>query len=133
VGANNQIVRIGTLQGSINVYSVPETKDFKLFESGVMDIVIPHDPADPADDETIQVSFAEMLLIARNSEAAKSIFVGHTPCPVIAREYLGEKFKTGVTYFARQCAEVNPIDMYTKQAAVIRVINLPKSVQGKVL
>mgnify|MGYP001554673064 CR=1 FL=1 len=133
VGANNQIVRIGTLQGSINVYSVPETKDFKLFESGFMDIVIPHDPADPADDETIQVSFAEMLLIARNSEAAKSIFVGHTPCPVIAREYLGEKFKTGVTYFARQCAEVNPIDMYTKQAAVIRVINLPKSVQGKVL
>lgn len=133
VGANNQIVRIGTLQGSINIYSVPETKDFKLFESGFMNMTIDHDPTTTADDETVEVSFAEMLLVARNSEAAKSIFVGHTPCPVIAREYTAEKFKSGVLYFSRQCAEVNPINLYSNQAAVIRVINLPKSVQGQVL
>ncbi|WP_151765783.1 hypothetical protein [Acinetobacter colistiniresistens] len=133
VGANNQIIRIGTLQGGINVYSVPETKDFKLFESGLLDRVIEHDPNNPNDDEVIQVPYAEMLLVARNSEAAKSLFVGHTPCPVIAREYLGEKFKSGVTYFARQCADINPIPMYANQAALIRVINLPKSIQGQVL
>lgn len=131
VGATNQIVRIGTLQGSINVYSVPETKDFKLFETGVTQVVIPHDPSTTADDETINVTYAEMLLVARNAEAAKSIFVGHTPCPVIAKEYTGEKFKTGVTYFARQCAEVNPISLYANQAALIRVINLPKSIYGQ--
>lgn len=130
VGSTNQIIRIGTLQGSINVYSVPETKNFKLFESGVMNVTIPNDPVDPADDETVQVAFAEMLLVARNAEAAKSIFVGHTPCPVIAREYLGEKFKSGVTYFARQSADVNPIGLYANQAAVIRATNLPKSIHG---
>lgn len=133
VGANNQIVRIGTLQGSINVYSVPETSDFQLFASGFKNIVIEHDPTTNTDDETVTVSYAEMLLVARNSEAAKSIFVGHTPCPVIAREYLGEKFKSGVTYFARQCVEINPIRLYANQAAVIEAINLPKSLQGQVL
>lgn len=132
LGASNQIVRIGTLQGNINVYSVPETKKFKIFESGVMDVVIPNDPTDPADDETIQVAYGELLLIARNVEAAKSIFVGHTPCPVIAREYLGEKFKSGVTYFAKQCADINPISQYANQSALIEVINLPKSIQGQV-
>ncbi|WP_417212059.1 hypothetical protein [Acinetobacter venetianus] len=132
VGANNQIVRIGTLQGSINVYSVPETSKFKLFDSGVTNVVIPNDPTNPADDETVQVAFAEIMVVARNSEAAKSIFVGHTPCPVIAREYLGEKFKSGVTYFSRQCSEINPIALYANQAAVIRVMNLPKSIQGQI-
>lgn len=132
VGANNQIIRIGTLQGGINVYSVPETKNFKLFESGVKTVKIPHDPSDPLDDEEIQVSFAEIMIVARNSEAAKSIFVGHTPCPVIAREYLGERYKSGVTYFARMCVEINPIQQYSNQSAVIQVLNLPKSIQGQI-
>lgn len=115
VGATNQVVKIGTLRGNINVYCVPETKHFKLFETGTKEVGGKH------------LNFGEMLIVARNAEPAKSMFVGFTAMPVITKEYLSEAFKSGVTFTQRHCAEMNPIRQYGNQSAIIQVLNVPTS------
>lgn len=115
IGATNQVVKIGTLRGNINVYCVPETRHFKLFESGTKQVGEKH------------LNFGEMLIVARNAEPAKSMFVGFTAMPVITKEYLSEAFKSGVTFTQRHCAEMNPIRQYGNQSAVIQLLNIPTS------
>lgn len=115
IGATNQVVKIGTLRGNINVYCVPETKYFKLFESGTKQVGDKH------------LNYGEMMIVARNAEPAKSMFVGFTAMPVVTKEYLAEAFKSGVTFTQRHCSEMNPIRQYGNQSAVIQVLNIPTS------
>lgn len=115
IGATNQVVKIGTLRGNINVYCVPETGSFKLFETGTKEVGGKH------------LNYGEMLIVARNAEPAKSMFVGFTAMPVITKEYLSEAFKSGVTFTQRHCAEMNPIRQYGNQSAVIQLLNIPTS------
>lgn len=115
IGATNQIVKIGTLRGNINVYCVPETAHFKLFNTGTKEVGGKH------------LNFGEMMIVARNAEPAKAMFVGFTAMPVVTREYTAEAFKSGVTFVQRDCAEMNPIRQYGNQSAVIQVLNVPAS------
>lgn len=115
IGATNQVVKIGTLRGSINVYCVPETRHFKLFNTGTKQIGNKH------------VNYGEMLIVARNHEPAKSMFVGFTAMPVVTREYTAEAFKSGVTFAQRHCSQMNPIRQYGNQSAVVQILNVPAS------
>lgn len=115
IGATNQVVKIGTLRGNINVYCVPETKYFKLFNSGTKEVGGKY------------LNFGEMLIVARNAEPPKSMFVGFTAMPIVTKEYTAEAFKSGVTFAQRHCAQMNPIRQYGNQSAVIHVLNVPAS------
>lgn len=115
VGATNQVVKIGILRNNINVYCVPETNHFRLFNSGTKEVGSKH------------VNYGEMLITARNAEAAKSMFVGFTAMPVVTREYRAEAFKAGVTFAQRHCSQMNPIRQYGNQAALVQILNVPTS------
>lgn len=115
IGATNQVVKIGTLRGNINVYCVPETRYFKLFKTGTKEVGGKH------------LNYGEMMIVARNAEPGKSIFVGFTAMPVVTREYVAEAFKSGVTFNKRDCAQMNPLRQYGNQAAVVQILNVPSS------
>lgn len=122
IGALNQVIKIGTLRGSINVYCVPESKEYPTFAMGTMQ--------EPVSKQ--QVSFGELLIVARNTEAVKSVFVGFDISPPMTKEDNTEKFQSGVTFASRQGRHVNPLGKYGDQVALIKVTNLPASLIGKV-
>lgn len=122
VGALNQVIKIGTLRGSINVYCVPESKEYPIFAMGTTEDTITRQ----------QVPFGELLVVARNTEAVKSVFVGFDVSPPMTKEDNTEKFKSGVTFASRQGRHVNPLGKYGSQVALIKVTNLPISLIGKV-
>lgn len=104
-GGHNQIVRIGTMVASgINVYHVPSS-------SGLL-----------AEGDTS----AELLLVARSAEAAKSPFVGHMPVPPMIRTANPSEFTEQIGVYSRVCAEINPIGRYGDQIAVIEMTNLQR-------
>lgn len=120
VGALNQIVKIGTLKGSMNVYCIPESPQNPLFNTGTME----HGGS--------RIPYGEMLIVARNAEPAKSVFVGFDVTPLMTKEYTAEAFKSGVTMFSRQGRHINPLSQYGNQVALIKVVNIPTSLVGKV-
>jgi hypothetical protein len=71
-----------------------------------------------------------MLVIARNSEAAKSIFVGHTAVPIVSLAVTKEAFEKGVGIYGRNAAEQNPNPRFADQCEVVNIINLPESLAG---
>lgn len=108
VGATDAIVRIGSFNDETNVYFVPTG-------SGVI-----------TESETT----TQMLVIARNSEAAKSIFVGHTAVPIVSLAVTKEAFEKGVGIYGRNAAEQNPNPRFADQCEVVNIINLPESLAG---
>ncbi|AWL27140.1 hypothetical protein DJ533_00200 (plasmid) [Acinetobacter defluvii] len=111
-GMPNEIVRIGS-KGADNYYYVPTTTG--IVKEGEVDI---------AGKKSV---FSEMLIIGRNNEAAKSVFVGHVCVPVITGDVRSEEFKQGVTYFSKVAAQMNDIGRYADQVFKLKVLNLPKS------
>lgn len=108
VGSPNQIVRIGTLPGNINVYHVPK-------DAGLLNEADNH---------------SEMLLVGRSGEAARNPFVGFITNPMTVKESHTVDFETGVTMQATAASELNPIGRFADQCVVIKVTNLPVSVVG---
>lgn len=103
-GVHGQIVRIGSFNDGTNVYYAPDS-------TGLL-------------NET--ATSVEALLIARSAEPAKSTIVGHTPVPPMILEGKPDPFKTVLGIYARVAGELNPIDRYADQAAVINLLDLPR-------
>lgn len=103
-GVHGQIVRIGSFNDGTNVYFVPDS-------AGLL-------------NETD--TSVEGLLIARSAEPAKSTIVGHTPVPPMILEGKPDPFKTVLGIYARVAGELNPIDRYAEQSAVINMLDLPR-------
>lgn len=103
-GVHGQIVRIGSFNDGTNVYYVPDSAELL--------------------NET--ATSVEALLVARSAEPAKSTIVGHTPVPPMILEGKPDPFKTVLGIYARVAGELNPIDRYADQAAVINLLDLPR-------
>lgn len=117
LGAPNNIVRIGS-RGTDNYYYVPET--LSVLDEG---------------EQTVgqtQVSFGEILVVARNAEAAKSVFVGHIAVPVVTDEVKATVFEKGVEFYTRQASEMNKNSRFGGQVGLLRVLNVPKSLTTEV-
>lgn len=108
VGSPNQITRIGSIDGNINVYHVPKASKL-LVEDG---------------------NAAEIMLIGRSGEAVRNPFVGFVCMPMTVRESNVVDFEQGVTIQANQASELNPLERFADQCVVIEVTNLPVSVVG---
>jgi hypothetical protein len=108
VGAPNQIVRIGSIDGNINVYHVPA-------DSGLLKEVN---------------DAAEIMIIGRGGEAVRNPFVGFVTTPLTVRESNAVDFEDGVTIQGSQASELNPLERFADQVVVINVTNLPLSVVG---
>lgn len=97
-----EIVRIGTLKDGTDVYQTPN-------EQGVI----------TEGDTTAQV-----FLLGRGNEPARNPFVGTITMPMTIREAKPDG-RTVVFYTQGQmAAEINPLDRYADQSAVINMINL---------
>ena len=121
LGTPNSMVRLGS-RGSDNYYYLPPT-------TGVLDegeITI------NANGVPTVSTFSELLMAARNEMAAKSMFVGHVAVPVVTEDVRAQMFESGVTFYTRQAAELNKHKRFGRQAAVLRVFNLPKSLTNAV-
>lgn len=101
---HGQIVRIGTLSDGTNVYHVPSS-------SGVLTEA----------DQTF-----EMLLVGRGNEPVRNPLVGFIEMPLTVKEATPEPRETLIALIGSQAAELNPLDRYADQFAVINAINMPK-------
>ncbi len=108
VGAPNQITRIGSIDGNINVYHVPADSDLLTEVNDA----------------------AEIMIIGRSGEAVRNPFVGFVTMPMTVRESHTVDFEEGVTIQASQASELNPLERFADQCVVIHVTNLPASVVG---
>lgn len=108
VGAPNQIVRIGSIDGNINVYHVPA-------DSGLLKEV---------------GDAAEIMIVGRGAEAVRNPFVGFVTTPLTVRESNTVDFEDGVTVQGSQASELNPLERFADQIVVIHVTNLPVSIVG---
>lgn len=108
VGAPNQITRIGSIDGNINVYHVPADASL-LNEVG---------------------NSAEIMIVGRSGEAVRNPFVGFVAMPMTVRESNTVDFEEGVTIQANQASELNPLERFADQCVVLYVTNLPVSVVG---
>ncbi|NUF43104.1 hypothetical protein [Acinetobacter pittii] len=108
VGSPNQITRIGSIDGNINVYHVPADSGL-LYEKD---------------------NSAEIMIVGRSSEAVRNPFVGFVTSPMTVRESNTVDFESGVTIQATQASELNPLERFADQCVVIQVTNLPVSVVG---
>lgn len=104
LASHNQIVRIGSMKDGTNVYHVPSSTGL-LSETNTS---------------------AELLMVARSAEAAKSQFVGHMPVPPMIRSANPSEFTEQIGGYMRTAAELNPLKRYGDQVAVISMINLPQ-------
>ena len=104
LGLPNATVRIGS-RGSDHFYYVPEAAK-----------ILPN-----------TVDGGTILMVARNEQAAKSVFIGHVAVPVVTDDVRANAFEKGVTYYTRQAAEMNKNKRFAGQVSVITVTNLPKS------
>ncbi|ENV14248.1 hypothetical protein F965_00491 [Acinetobacter schindleri NIPH 900] len=97
-----EIVRIGTLSNGVDVYHSPTAQ-------GVL-------------DET--ATTAELMLVGRGAEPARNPFVGSiTQAPTI-REAHKDTREAQFGLHGQMAAELNPIDRYADQVAVITMTNL---------
>ena len=103
MATHTQIVRIGTLKDGTNIYHVP-TSTGLLAETN---------------------TGAEALLVARSTEAAKAPFVGFMAVPPMIRTANPSEFTEQVGVYSRTAAELNPLERYGDQIAVISMTNLP--------
>lgn len=103
VGAADAITRIGYFDDGTNVYHVPA-------QIGVF---------------TETSTAAEVMVIARSSDPAKSMFVGFTAVPPILRDFDPTAFEQGVAIYSRNAADINPLSRFGQQVAVINMTNLP--------
>lgn len=117
LGAPNNIVRIGS-RGTDNYYYLPST--LNILEEGEEDV------------GGVSVTFGEVLIVARNAEAAKSVFVGHIAVPVVTDDVKAVPFEKGVTFYTRQACEANKNERFGGQVGLLRVLNLPKSLTTEV-
>jgi hypothetical protein len=101
-GAPNSIVRIGTLSDGTDVY-------FASKDTGIL---------------TTASTSTDALLVARSSEAAKSVFVGHMPKAPMLLEANRDIQEKVIGQHGIIGADINPIDRYGDQTAVIKMINL---------
>ncbi|MCK4090668.1 hypothetical protein HCY66_11385 [Acinetobacter radioresistens] len=108
VGAPNQIVRIGSIDGNINVYHVPA-------DSGLL---------------TEINDAAEIMIVGRGSTATRNPFVGFVTSPMTVRESNTVDFEDGVTINGVQASELNPLERFADQVVIIEVTNLPVSIVG---
>lgn len=97
------ITRIGQFEDGINVYHVPGNASL-LTESSTA---------------------AQFMLVARASDPAKAAIVGHVAVPPMMLEYNADPFEQGAGVYARVAGELNPIDRFADQSAIIRATNLP--------
>ncbi|MGQ1209615.1 hypothetical protein ACT426_18560 (plasmid) [Acinetobacter baumannii] len=111
-GIPTEITRLGS-KGQDNYYYVPESAG--VVAEGEIDV------------NGTAVQYGEMLIIGRNSVAAKAVFVGHTAVPVITKDVTSEDFVQGVYYTSRGAAQVNEIARYSDQVEILKVMNLPAS------
>lgn len=112
LGAPNNIVRIGS-RGSDNFYYLPT--DLGVLEDGETDV------------GGVTVAFAEALIVARSAEPAKSVFVGHIAVPVVTDDVRAVAFESGVQFYTRQACQMNKNKRFGSQVALLKVMNLPKS------
>lgn len=112
LGAPNNIVRIGS-RGADNFYYLPSS--LGVLKDGEVDV------------GGVKTAFAEMLVVARSPEAAKSVFVGHIAVPVITNDVRANAFQQGVEFYTRQACEMNKNARFGGQVALLKVMNLPKS------
>jgi hypothetical protein len=113
MGLPNSIVRIGS-RGSDNFYYVPEEAEILT-------------------EVTVQGKVAsEMLIVARNGEPAKSVFVGHIAVPVLTDDVLANAFEKGVQFYTRQACEMNKNNRFGGQVFVLKVLNLPASLTSAI-
>ena len=101
---HGQIVRIGTLSDGTHVYHVPSS-------AGVL----------VQADQTF-----EMLLAGRGSEPVRNPLVGMIEMPLTVKEATPDPRETLIALIGSQAAELNPLDRYADQFAVINAINMPK-------
>lgn len=121
LGTPNNMVRLGS-RGSDNFYYIPPTAE--VLAEGEITIDVGGTPT--------AIQFAEALICARNEMAAKSMFIGHVAVPVVTEDVRAEMFEQGVTFYTRQAAELNKHKRFGRQGAVLRVLNLPKSLTNEV-
>lgn len=103
VGRHDGIVRLGTLSDGTNVYYVPKS-------AGLL---------------TDEAQTAQALLIARGNEPAKSPFVGHMPVPPMVRMANPSAFDERWGIYSRVAAEMNPLERFSDQNALIQMNSLP--------
>lgn len=103
VGSADAITRIGYFDDGTNVYHVPS--QCALF--------------------TETTTEAEVMVVARSSEPAKSMFVGFTSVPPILRDFDQTAFEQGVAIYSRNAAEINPLSRFGRQVAIINMVELP--------
>lgn len=103
VYAPDAITRIGQFEDGINVYHVPGNAGL-LTESSTA---------------------AQFMLVARSSDPAKAAIVGHIAVPPMILEYNADPFEQGAGIYARVAGELNPIDRFADQSAIINATNLP--------
>ena len=104
MATHTQIVRLGTLKDGTNIYHVP-TSTGLLGETNTS---------------------AQAMLVARSSEAAKAPFVGFMAVPPMIRTANPSEFTEQVGVYSRTAAELNPLERYGDQIAVISMTNLPQ-------
>lgn len=103
VGSADAITRIGYFDDGTNVYHVPA-------QCGLF---------------TETTTEAEVMVIARSSDPAKSMFVGFTAVPPILRDFDPTAFEQGVAIYSRNAAEINPLSRFGRQVAIINMVELP--------
>lgn len=101
---HGQIVRIGTLADGTNVYHVPSSAGV-LAEAG---------------------QAFEMLLIGRGNEPVRNPFIGFTEMPLTVSEATPDPREQLIALIGSQAAELNPLDRYADQFALITAVNMPK-------
>lgn len=120
VGTPNNIVRIGSRRTD-NFYYLPEGMSVLTETSELVD----------PDDPTATATASEMLIVARNGEPAKSVFVGHIAVPVLTDDVRANAFESGVQFYTRQACEMNKNPRFGGQVFVLKVYNLPASLTQK--
>lgn len=101
---HGQIVRIGTLADGTNVYHVPSSAEV-LVEAG---------------------QAFEMLLVGRGSEPVRNPLVGFIEMPLTVSEATPDPRESLLGLIGSQAAELNPLDRYADQFALLKAINMPK-------
>lgn len=101
---HGQIVRIGTLADGTNVYHLP-TSAGVLVES----------------DQAF-----EMELVGRGSEPVRNPLVGFIEMPLTVSEATPDPRESLLALIGSQAAELNPLDRYADQFAVLKAINMPR-------
>ena len=103
LAGHNEIVRLGTLNNGTNVYHSPNS-------NGVI-------------TEGDKTSMG--VLVGRGNEPVRNPFLSHTASPMQVLEARPDPFEVVVGAHARIAADVNPLERYADQVAVIEMINLP--------